>query len=58
MIKIDTLEIQKNIEEKRQIYGKKLESFLLLKSQSFLSKVDELLGSKNFCLWSVSRYWL
>ena len=48
MIKIDTLEIQKNIEEKRQIYGKKLENFLLLKSRSFLSKVDELLGSKNF----------
>jgi len=58
MIKIDTLEIQKNIEEKRQIYGKKLESFLLLKSQSFLSKVDELLGSKNFCLWSVSIIFL
>ncbi len=58
MIKIDTLEIQKNIEEKRQIYGKKLENFLLLKSRSFLSKVDEFLGSKNFCLWSVSIIFL
>lgn len=58
MIKIDTLEIQKNIEEKRQIYGKKLENFLLLKSRSFLSKIDEFLGSKNFCLWSVSIIFL
>jgi hypothetical protein len=53
MIKIDILEIQKNIEDKRQVYGKKLEEFLLSKSTAFLKKFDEFLGSKFFCLWSI-----
>lgn len=58
MIKIDTLEIQKNIEEKRQIFGQKFEAFLLRQARLFLKKADDFLGSKHFCAWSISIIFL
>lgn len=53
MINFDILDIQKNIEEKRQIYGKRLEDFLLSKFRIFLKKSDELLAKRFFCFWLV-----
>ena len=53
MLIFSILEIQKNIEEKRQIYGQKLENFLLNIFNNFLKKSEELLGNKIFCFWLV-----
>lgn len=47
------LEIQKNIEKKRQIYGKKLAIFLLSIFNNFLKKSDELIANKIFCFWLI-----
>ncbi len=58
MLQFDTLEIQKNIEEKRLILGKRFEDFLLRNLKSFLQKTDQFLCSKIFCLWSVSAIFL
>ncbi|MBU6339256.1 MAG: hypothetical protein KGQ36_04695 [Rickettsiales bacterium] len=56
MMNFDILDIQKNIEEKRQIYGKRLEDFLLSKFRNFLKKSDELFTKRIFCFWLVSLF--
>lgn len=58
MLQFDSLEIQKNIEEKRLVLGQKFENFLIKNLKSFLQKTDQFLCSKNFCLWSVSAIFL
>ncbi len=58
MKQFDTLTIQKNIEEKRLIFGKRFEDFLLKNLRVSLRKSDEFLCSKNFCPWSISLVFL
>lgn len=58
MRRLDTLTIQKNIEEKRLILGKIFEEFLLKNLRVFLQKIDEVLCAKNFCFWSVLTIFL
>jgi hypothetical protein len=58
MLQFDTLEIQKNIEEKRLVLGKKFENFLIRNFKSFFQKIDQFLCAKNFCFWSVSTIFL
>lgn len=53
MLIFHILEIQKNIEEKRQIYGKKLAIFLLSIFNNFLKKSDELIAKRIFCFWLI-----
>lgn len=52
------IEIQKNIEEKRLVFGQKFEKFLLKKTHDFFKRIDEFLAAKNFCFWSVSLIFL
>lgn len=58
MLDSKILDLQKNIEEKRQIFGKKFENFLTSKSHIFLKKADHFLHSKSFIFWSVSLVFL
>jgi hypothetical protein len=51
-MQFDSLELQKNIEEKRLIYGNKLYSFLLKKIELISNFFNKLLLSKNFPFYS------
>lgn len=53
MLEFNILEIQRNIEEKRLIWGKKLENFLFAKFQFILQKTNDFLQSKNCSFYSV-----
>ena len=50
---MNPLKIQEIIEEKRLVYGMRLEKFLIGKVNIFFKKTDEVISSKSFCLYSV-----
>lgn len=52
------IEIQKNIEEKRLVFGRRFEKFLLKKTGGFFQRIDKFLSTKSFCFWSVSLIFL
>lgn len=58
MIHSIILNIQEAIEHKRQVFGKKLEDFLLLKSKELVKKADNFISSKSFCFWSIPLIFL
>ncbi len=53
MLEFNILEIQRNIEEKRLIWGEKLEKFLLQKFQNFLQKTNNFLKKENSAFYIV-----
>lgn len=52
-MKLDFLEIQKNIEEKRLIFGQKLEKFLLQKVENSFAFLERATATESFALFSV-----
>jgi hypothetical protein len=53
-MKLDFLEIQKNIEETRLILGQKLEKFLLQKTGNFFAFFERVIAAKSFTFFSVA----
>lgn len=53
MLEFNILEIQRNIEEKRLIWGEKLENFFLRKYRNFLLKADNFLKRENSALYFI-----